>query len=77
MSSVAAPPPSAIGRHNPAKQDQSSPALVNFHFDFGGFAPVNSKKWKAGIRKRPFGKRGLSQRKLMTGAPLGGVGGNP
>jgi hypothetical protein len=34
----------------PAKQNQSSPALVNFHFDFGGFVPVNSKKWEAGIR---------------------------
>jgi hypothetical protein len=28
--------PSGIGRHKPAKQNQSSPVLVNFHFDFGG-----------------------------------------
>src|ERR1700730_7895483 len=27
------PPASGIGRHSPAKQNQSSPALVNLHFD--------------------------------------------
>lgn len=58
VSSVnASPAPSGIGRHRPAKQNQPSPALVNFHFDFGGLAPVNSKKCEAGIRHRPFGKR--------------------
>src|SRR5947208_14664180 len=31
------PSPSGIGRHRPAKQNQSSPVFVNFHFDFGGF----------------------------------------
>ena len=50
----ASPPASGIGRHSPAKQNQSSPALVNLHFDFGGFVPVNSKKCEAGIRQRPF-----------------------
>jgi hypothetical protein len=29
--------------------------LVNFHFDFGGFAPVNSNKCYAGMRQRPLG----------------------
>jgi Phage integrase, N-terminal SAM-like domain/ATP dependent DNA ligase C terminal region len=48
--------PSGIGRHRPAKQNQSSSAFVNFHFNFGGLAPVNSKKCEAGIRERPFGK---------------------
>jgi hypothetical protein len=28
--------------------------LVNFHFDFGAFVPVNSKKCDAGMRQRPF-----------------------
>src|SRR5438128_323074 len=60
----------ASGGHNPAKQSQSSPALVNFHFDFGGLAPVNSKKCDAGIRQRPFGNRRPSERKLITDAPL-------
>jgi hypothetical protein len=73
----ASPAPSGIGRHRPAKQNQSSPALVNFHFDFGDFVPVNSKKCDAGIRQRPFGKRRPSDRKLMTGAPLGRAGGKP
>jgi len=50
----ASPAPSGIGRHSSAKQNQSSRALVNFHFDFGGFAPVNSKKCDAGMRQRPF-----------------------
>ena len=50
----ASPVPSGIERHRPAKQNQSSPALVNFHFDFGGLVPVNSKKCEAGIRQRPF-----------------------
>jgi hypothetical protein len=36
-----------MGRHNPAKQNQFSPALVNFHLVFGDLAPVNSKKWDA------------------------------
>jgi hypothetical protein len=26
--------------------NQSSPAFVNFHFDFGDFAPVNSKNFQ-------------------------------
>jgi hypothetical protein len=30
-------------RHNPAKQNQFSPASVNFHFVFGDLVPVNSK----------------------------------
>ncbi len=41
------------GRHSPAKQNQSSPALVNRHFDFGDLAPLNSKKCDAGTRQRP------------------------
>jgi hypothetical protein len=41
---VNASPPSGIDRHSPAKQNQSSPVFVNFHFDFGALAPVNSKK---------------------------------
>src|SRR3954447_3073020 len=73
----ASPAPSGMGRHSPAKQNQSSPALVNFHFDFGDFEPVNSKKWDAGTRQRPFGKRRPSERKLMTGAPFGRPGGKP
>src|SRR5438105_14776004 len=73
----ASPVPSGIERHSPAKQNQSSPALVNFHFDFGGLVPVNSKKCEAGIRERPFGNRRPSERKLITGAPLGRAGGNP
>src|SRR5438045_4195831 len=35
VSSVNASPPCGIGRQRPAKQNQSSPALVNFHFVFG------------------------------------------
>src|SRR5271169_6264596 len=77
VNSVNASPPSGIGRHKPAKQNQSSPLLVNFHFDFGDFAPVNSKKCEAGIRQRPFGNRRPSERKLMTGAPFGRAGGKP
>jgi hypothetical protein len=73
----ASPAPLGIGRHKPAKQNQSSPVLVNFHFDFGGLAPVNSKKCDAGIRQRPFGNRRPSERKLITGAPLGRAGGKP
>jgi hypothetical protein len=64
------PCPSGIGRQRPAKQNQSSPAFVNFHFDFGAFAPVNSKKCEAGMRQRPFGNRRPSERKLMIGAPF-------
>lgn len=56
-----------IGRHKPAKQNHSSPTFLNFHFDFGDFAPVNPKKCDAGIRHRPIGKRRFSDRKLMTG----------
>src|SRR6516162_3125513 len=73
----ASPAPSGIGRHRPAKQNQSSPTLVNFHFDFGDLLPVNSKKCDTGMRQRPFGKRRPSERKLMIGAPLGRGGGNP
>jgi hypothetical protein len=50
----ASPAPSGIGRHKPAKQNQSSPALVNFHFDFGDLLPVNSKKCDAGNEAAPF-----------------------
>jgi hypothetical protein len=53
----ASPAPSGIGRQRPAKQNQSSPGFVNFHFDFGDFVPVNSKKCDAGMRQRPFGNR--------------------
>src|SRR3954454_22548654 len=77
VSSVNASPPWGIGRHSPAKQNQSSPAFVNFHFVFGDFAPVNSKKCDAGIRHRPTGNRRPSDRKLMTGAPFGRAGGKP
>src|SRR5947207_15347210 len=77
VSSVNASPPSGIGRHSPAKQNQSSPAFVNFHFVFGDLAPVNSKKCDAGIRQRPTGNRRPSERKLMTGGPLGRAGGKP
>src|SRR3954467_5575779 len=78
VSSVkASPAPSGMGRHSPAKQNQSPPALVNFHFDFGDFEPVNSKKCDAGTRQRPFGKRRPSERKLMIGAPFGRPGGKP
>src|SRR5438067_8341512 len=70
-------PISRVGHHRPAKQNQSSSALVNFHFVFGDFVPVNSKKNDAGIRHRPTGKRRPSERKLMTGAPLGRAGGKP
>src|SRR5579871_2463748 len=73
----ASPPPAGVGRQRPAKQNHSSPAFVNFHFDFGDFAPVNSKKWDAGTRQRPTGKRRPSDRKLMTGAPFGFAGGKP
>src|SRR3984893_17595807 len=65
VSSVkASPVPSGIGRQRPAKQNQSSPALVNFHFDLGGFAPANSKKCDAGMRQRPFGNRRPSEREI-------------
>src|SRR6476646_8238967 len=73
----ASPAPSGIGRHSPAKQNQLSPALLNFHFDFGVLLPVNSKKCDAGMRQRPFGNRRASERKFMTGAPLGRAGGKP
>src|SRR5437899_7623007 len=77
VSSVKASPPSGIGRQRPAKQNHSSPAFVNFHFVFGDLVPVNSKKCDAGIRHRPTGKRRPSERKLITGAPLGRAGGKP
>src|SRR5215831_3446191 len=78
VSSVkASPAPSGIGRHRPAKQNQSSPTFVNFHLDFGDLLPVNSKKCDAGIRQRPFGNRRPSERKLMTGGPFGRAGGKP
>src|SRR5689334_11133812 len=66
-----------MGRHSPAKQNHSSPALVNFHFDFGDLLPVNSKKCDAGTKQRPLGKRRFSDRKLMIGAPFGRAGGKP
>jgi hypothetical protein len=66
VSSVKASPPAAMGRHRPAKQNQSSPTFVNFHFVFGDFVPVNSKKCDAGTRHRPTGNRLPSERKLMT-----------
>jgi hypothetical protein len=66
-----------MGRQRPAKQNHSSPIFVNFHFDFGDFAPVNSKKCDAGTRQRPFGNRRPSERKLMIGAPFGRDGGKP
>src|SRR4051812_35494630 len=71
VSSVKAAPPSGIGRHRPAKQNQSSPVLVNFHLVLGDLEPVNSKKCDAGTRQRPTGKRRFSERKLMIGGPLG------
>src|SRR6266853_2079896 len=77
VSSVKASPPSGIRRHNPAKQNQSSPAFVNFHFVLDDLAPVNSKKCDAGIRHRPTGNRRPSERKLMMGAALGRAGGKP
>src|SRR5438477_7286606 len=77
VSSVKASPPSGIRRHSPAKQNQSSPAFVNFHFVFGDFVPVNSKKCDAGTRQRPTGNRRPSERKLMTGGPLGRLAENP
>src|SRR5438105_5806172 len=77
VGSVNASPPCGIGRHSPAKQNQSSPAFVNFHFAFGDLVPVNSKKCDAGTRQRPTGKRRPSDRKLMTGGPFGRGGGNP
>ena len=77
VSSVKASPPAAMGRHRPAKQNQSSPIFVNFHFVFGDFVPVNSKKCDAGTRHRPTGNRLPSERKLMTGGPLGRADGKP
>src|SRR5437762_14163062 len=65
VTSVNASPPWGIGRHSPAKQNQSSPAFVNFHLVFGDLVPVNSKKCDAGMRHRPTGNRRPSERKLM------------
>ena len=73
----ASPVPSGVGRQRPAKQNHASPTLVNFHFDFVVFLPVNSKKWDAGAKQRPTGKRRPSDLKLITGGPLGLAGGNP
>jgi len=66
VSSVKASPPSGIGRHSPAKQNQSSPAFVNFHFCFGDLVPVNSKKCDAGIRHRPTGNHRPSERRIRV-----------
>src|SRR5690242_10490280 len=77
VSSVKASPPSGIRRHSPAKQNQSSPAFVNFHFAFGDLVPVNSKKCETGTRQRPTGNRRPSDRKLIIGAPFGRAGGKP
>src|SRR5947207_13808536 len=77
VSRVKASPRSGIGRHSPAKQNQSSPAFVNFHLVFGDLVPVNSKKCDAGIRNRPTGNRRPSERKFLIGAPLGRAGGSP
>jgi len=54
-----------MGRHNPAKQNQSSPVLVNFHFAFGDFVPVNSKKFDTGTR--PETTAALYRAKYMVG----------
>ena len=75
--SVKASPPTAIGRHRPAKQNQSSLAFVNFHFVFGDFVPVNSKKCDAGTRHRPTGNLRPSERKFTTGGPLSRADGKP
>jgi CheY-like chemotaxis protein len=40
-------------RQRPAKQNQSSPLLVDFHFVFGDLAPVNSKMCDAVTRHLP------------------------
>src|SRR5258708_12175466 len=69
--------PSGIGRQSPAKQNHSLPVFVNFHFVFGDFVPVNSKKCEAGTRQRPFGNFRPSERKLITGGPFGRAGGKP
>ena len=39
VSRVKAAPRSGMGRQSPAKQNQSSPAFVNVHFDFGDLVP--------------------------------------
>jgi hypothetical protein len=44
----ASPAPSGTGRQRPAKQNQSSPAFVNFHFDFGDLLPRELEK----VRRR-------------------------
>src|SRR5215469_2145705 len=64
-------------RTRPAKQKKSSPATVQRHLVFGYFSPVNSKKWLAGARQRPWVKRRFSERKLITGPALGLGGGKP
>ncbi len=77
VSSVNASPPCGIGRQRSAKQNQCSPALINFHFGFGDLVPVNSKKCDAGRRHLPTGNRRPPERKLMTGGPFGRAGGKP
>jgi hypothetical protein len=67
--------PSGIGRHNPAKQNQSSPVLVNFHFDFGGFAPVKGGRDQATALREAAALGALLQtagiaRRLMRGGEL-------
>ena len=50
------PAPSGIGRHSPAKQNQSSPALVNLHFDFGDFPPGELEEMRGRHEAAPFRK---------------------
>jgi hypothetical protein len=71
--------PCTIG-HRAPQAGEAEPVLAGLrelHFDYGAFLPANSKKCDAGIRERPFGNRRPSERKLITGAPLGLAGGNP
>lgn len=65
------------GRQSPAKQNQSSPDLVNRHLDFGELVPVNSKKCDAETRQRPVWNRRPSERKLITGGAFGRPGAKP
>jgi hypothetical protein len=77
VNKVKAAPLSGIGRHNPAKQNQSPPIFVNRHFVFGDFLPVNSQKNDTDMRHRPTGNLRPSDRKLMTGGPFARPGGKP
>ena len=63
---------SVAGRHSPAKQNQSSPAFVNFHFAFGDLVPVNSKKCDAGTSERQRRKTGAV---IAIAGTIGGLGG--